>query len=341
VFRLFGFFCYYSFFFVFFVSLWFVLETSMRQLTTLTSAESARTLADYLLTLRIDTKLEQQPEGWAVWVRDEDHMSRARQELEEFTRNPADPRYQDAAQTAKSLRQRKRQEDDAYFRRQERFSRRMSGPIASQRWTVSLIVACILVSLLSKGGHDRQWVNALSISLYRITEEGTIDSPGLRLIQAGEVWRLVTPIFMHFGIWHLLFNMLMFYDLGSAIERRRGPFRYLALVLALAIISNLVQYFFGHPVLNGSEILWVRQPYFGGMSGVVYGLFGYLWMKARFQPEMGFFIQPRTVIYLVAWFFLCMTGIFGPIANGAHAGGLVAGMLIGVAPVLWRSLRSD
>jgi GlpG protein len=196
------------------------------------------------------------------------------------------------------------------------------------------------VSLLSSGGHDRLWVQALSITQYRFTEEG-IASQGMRLIEQGQVWRLITPIFLHFGIVHLLFDMFMLHDLGGLIERRRGPLRYLALVLVLAVISNLVQYYYGHPAMVGSEIKWERSPNFGGMSGVVYGLFGYIWMKARFQPEMGLFINPSSVIYLMAWFFLCMSGIVGDIANGAHTGGLVAGMILGYAPVLWRSFRSD
>src|SRR5262249_48437129 len=147
-------------------------------------------------------------------------------------------------------------------------------------------------------------------------------------------------IFLHFGIWHLLFNMFMLYDLGGVIEQRRGPLRYLLLVLVLAVLSNLVQYYFGHPVREGSELKWLHLPMFGGMSGVVYGLFGYIWMKARFQPEAGLHIHPNTVVYLVAWFFLCMTGWVGPIANGAHAGGLIAGMLIGYLPTLWSSSGS-
>jgi GlpG protein len=311
----------------------------MRQLTTLPNADTARTLADYLLTLKIDTQLEQQSDGWAIWVRDEDHLPRARQELEQFTRDPSDPRYQAVAQEAKSLRQRKRQEDAAYFRRQERFNRRMSGPVTSQRCTIGLIIACIIVSLVSSGGHDPKVVSALSISPYRFVGENAIAWPELKPIMQGEVWRLVTPIFLHFGILHLLFNMSMLYDLGGIIEQRRGSLRYLLLVLVLAVVSNLVQYYFGHPVAEGSALKWVHLPTFGGMSGVIYGLFGYIWMKARFQPESGFYIQSQAVIFLIGWFFLCMTGWVGPIANGAHVGGLLAGMLIGYIPTLWRTGR--
>ena len=308
----------------------------MRQLATLPSADKARNLADYLLTLKIDTRVEQQPDGWAVWVCDEDHMPRARQELEEFTRDPSDSRYQAVAQAANRLRQRKKQEDAAYFRRQERFNRRMSGSIASQPWTIALIGVCVVVALFSKGGNDLNWLLALTISKPVFTQQEIV-FPGMSLILHGEVWRLVTPIFLHFGIWHLVFDMYWLYALGGAIERRRGPIRYPLLVLALAVISNLVQYYFGHPALDGSEIKWLHNPFFGGMSGVDYGLFGYIWMKARFQPELGLRIDPSTVMLMMLWLILCMTPLIhvligSGVANGAHVGGLLAGMLIGYIP---------
>jgi GlpG protein len=317
----------------------------MRQLATLPNADTARILADYLLTLHISTKVEQQPEGWAIWVHDEDRLPQARQELDEFNRAPHDPRYTDAARTAEALRREKRDLENSYHRRQDRFNRRMSGPLASVKITVGLIAISVLVSLLSAGGHDRKIVQALSIARYTFSDPWMF-SPGLRPISQGEVWRLVTPIFLHIGIWHLFFDMYMLYLLGGLVERGRGPVRYLLLVLVLAVVSNLVQYFLGHPSWDGSALRLYRHPNFGGMSGVVYGLLGYIWMKARFHPQLGLHIQPNTVIFLMVWLVLCMTPavefIFGSsTANGAHLGGLIAGMLIGYVPTLWHSFPSD
>jgi len=85
-------------------------------------------------------------------------------------------------------------------------------------------------------------------------------------------------------------------------------------------------------------LIFHKIPLFGGMSGVLYGLFGYAWMKSRFEPGLGLWVDQGTVVILIAWFFLCMTGLVGPIANAAHAGGLVSGLVIGVAPTLWRRL---
>lgn len=329
----------------------------MRQLATLPSADDARALADYLLTLKIDTQLEKQPDGWVIWIRDEDHVPRALQELEEFQRNPSDPRYKGAGSTAAQLRKKKQQEDKAYHRRQERFYSRMGRAGAAGGVTFTLIVISAIVTLLKDGfSFGPSFAQALFIAPYQYELvsfdpsaglEGIrvkLISPGLEPILHGEIWRLVTPIFLHFGIWHLAFNMWMLYVLGGAIERRRGRARYLLLVLVVAILSNLAQYFLGD-IGSGLPLASLpRSPNFGGMSGVVYGLFGYVWMKTRFQPELGLYIDRTNILILMAWFFLCMTPAIrtvtgSGVANVAHAAGLLAGMLIGYVPIAWRMGR--
>lgn len=115
---------------------------------------------------------------------------------------------------------------------------------------------------------------------------------------------------------HLLFNMLMFRELGGLIERRYGSLRYASLVLVLAVASGLTQYA-------------VVSPYFLGMSGVLFGLFGYAWVQGRLNPiGFGFVLSSQTVLILMGWFILCFTGLMGPIANWAHTGGLVFGAAI-------------
>src|SRR4051794_17571051 len=69
----------------------------MRQIGTLSDEGQAVVLAEYLLALRIETRLEHQPNGWAVWVCDEARVAQGRQELDAFLRTPYDPRYAAAA----------------------------------------------------------------------------------------------------------------------------------------------------------------------------------------------------------------------------------------------------
>ena len=65
------------------------------------------------------------------------------------------------------------------------------------------------------------------------------------------------------------------------------------------------------------------------MSGVVYGLLGYIWMRAKFDPFSGLFLHKNTVIMMLVWLVLCFTGLLGPIANLAHLFGLLIGMAAG------------
>lgn len=141
-----------------------------------------------------------------------------------------------------------------------------------------------------------------------------------------EPWRLVTPIFLHFSVIHILFNMMTLWQFGPPIESSRGSWRFALLVLAIAIPSNVAQY------------LW-SGPAFGGMSGVLYGLFGYLWMKSRYEWSTEFYVSRNMVIWMIGWSVMCVCGILGPIGNACHFAGLIVGMIIGRWPSYWRCVR--
>ena len=128
-------------------------------------------------------------------------------------------------------------------------------------------------------------------------------------------------MFIHFGIAHLLFNMLWLLDLGTMIERRQGTLILSTLVLVLAALSNLGQY------------LWVG-PDFGGMSGVVYGLLGYIWLRGKFDPGSGLFLNSSTVTMAVAWYVLCLVGVIPHVANAAHSVGFGVGIVWGYVSAL-------
>lgn len=137
-----------------------------------------------------------------------------------------------------------------------------------------------------------------------------------------QYWRLITPIFLHFGLVHLVFNSLWLSMLGSRIEQLNGSLHLILLVVCSGVVSNMAQY------------VWSGSVYFGGMSGVVYALLGYIWIKHKLMPHPALQLPPGIIGFMLGWLVVCMTGILDVllgvgIANAAHLGGLVIGMLLG------------
>lgn len=187
--------------------------------------------------------------------------------------------------------------------------------------TVALIIVSVVFSAASNLGSSLDVLRPFFIA-----------SPGtswLASLRAGEVWRLLTPIFIHFGILHLAFNMLWLWDLGGLLERRRGPWFLAGFVAVVGIAANLAQY-----LITGS-------PFFGGMSGVVYGLLGYIWMQGKYNPRCGYILHNQIVVMMLVWYVLCWTGLLGPIANWAHTAGLLVGVIWGYSERSRRSFASS
>jgi GlpG protein len=290
----------------------------MRQIGHVAGEGAARAFGDYLYAQGIENQIEADRDGtWAVWIHSEEELERAKGMLADFREHPADPKFQDAAPAARRLREQKEKESAAREKRlkDRRYLFRPLTGYGAGPLTLFLIAASVVVYLFSLENRDLLLRLFISESdpgvagLQRLTD-------GLLEIRHGEVWRLITPIFIHFGLMHIFFNMLWLLDLGSMIEARQKTWVLAVLVLVIAAVSNLAQY-----VVGG--------PGFGGMSGVVYGLLGYVWIRGKFDPGSGLFVHPTNVTLMIIWFFICFTGQMGDIANMAHAAGLVMGMAWG------------
>ncbi len=189
----------------------------------------------------------------------------------------------------------------------------------------AIVVALLMVWVTSMGR------NELSAALMMIdprdfdwsTLAGRIDALSSTLA-SGQVWRLLTPDFLHFSWTHIIFNSVMLWFLGSQIEWFDGRGRLLTLFLVTSIFSNGLQYL-------------VSGPLFGGLSGVVYGILGYCWLSQRKLPRFQF--PSALVTFAVAWMVIGFTPFtemlgLGRMANEAHLGGFVSGVALAlVLPV--------
>jgi GlpG protein len=308
----------------------------MRQAGTIPHQQDAQRFVDYLKTLGINARAEAGASGSIVWIIDEDQIARGRQELTEFLAEPNAERYAKVAAAAAALRQEEAARAEQAKRNLIDMRRHWEAPAPRQiPLTLLLMLVSIAVSVFTNFGHseDPKLINVLKISA---TDDDRADpqSRGLEeVVEHGQVWRLLTPIFLHFGFFHLVGNMYWLYVLGGLIESRGGTLRFALLVLVAAVVSNLAQYFndellgviYKGPIAGGG-------PNFGGFSGVGFATFGYVWVKSKYDPGSGMFMASGTAIIFLIWLFLCMTGAVGAVANTAHAVGLLVGLLLGLIP---------
>jgi GlpG protein len=292
----------------------------MRLIGHLESESSARTFSDYLYVQGIENQLEfMKGEGWGVWVNEEERIKSASKLLAGFRENPADPKYQAQAGSAEELRAERAKSEEAW-RKRLRNRRHLFRPLTGYGFgplTFVLIVMSVIVFLRSSFGNNVEGIQSLYITQWLVGDNLLTPDLSLPEIRHGEIWRLFTPMFIHFGPLHILFNMLWLRDLGSMIEGRQTSWHLAILALVIAAGSNLAQFYVS------------RSAVFGGMSGVVYGLLGYVWIRGKLDPGSGLFLHRSTVVMMMIWLVLCFTGLLGPIANYAHLAGLLMGMAWG------------
>lgn len=182
--------------------------------------------------------------------------------------------------------------------------------------TMAVLLVTAVVAAITRLGSD-----PTTVVLFTLVPLGA-DGYLLEQPDMSQWWRLITPIFLHFGVLHLAFNALWYWELGRRIEMRSGSLWLLGLTLLFALVSNVSQWLIGGSVL------------FGGLSGVLYGVLGYCWLYQWIAPNVHFDLPKGVVILMLVWLVLCLTGLvtllgFGAIANTAHVSGLLIGCVTG------------
>jgi len=292
----------------------------MRNIGTLPTDQEATRFSGALYLRGIENDVESEDDGtFSIWVHDDTQLNEARAFLERFRANPTAEDFAKAPAAAEKVR--------AQAERTERA--RGANVITRERmeyernfqdfaWLpILMIVVCVSVAIQSDTIlHEAPprgkatWIDWLQIA--KLPWQFAF----LPEVQRGEVWRLVTPIFVHYGALHLIFNMMWLRDLGTFTQNRFGALYFGVLVLVIAVVSNFAQY------------AW-SGPFFGGMSGVNYGLLGFLWIRGKVDRFVTWRINPMVVQLMLVWFFLCFTPLIPNVANSAHFAGLAVGMAWG------------
>ncbi len=302
----------------------------MRFLGQITGRAKAETFVAYLLTKGVSTHIDgvqHDPDQWEVWVRDEDCLDEARRELVEFQQHPDEGKYKASiAEAAKIL----KDKQAAALRAQKNIQRMGNSPGRLIRGgipplTTTLLVICIAASLAANFMEPSP-SNKLGIAVagqlsFVSAREFVSSNDAGASLKRGEFWRAITPIFLHGSPIHLALNMMFLVSIGRIVERLEGPLRFALIVLLSAVIPNLWQGL-SPPELYGG-------PAFVGISGVLYGLFGFLWIKSTLRPELGFRVPGTLIIMLLAILFLGFSGVFKGVANLCHLGGLLVGSSLG------------
>lgn len=145
---------------------------------------------------------------------------------------------------------------------------------------------------------------------------------------------LLTAMFMHGGLMHLMGNMLYLYIFGDNIENRMGHGRYLGFYLTCGLLASLAHVFTS--VAIGANLLIPSLGASGAISGV---LGGYLLLHPKRRVRVLMFrviMQVPAVVAIGVWFafqLISSVGMFsggdgGGVAYGAHIGGFIAGVLL-------------
>jgi GlpG protein len=301
----------------------------MRCVGEIKGRKPAEAFVAYLLTKDISTHVDASdgsPDLWEVWVRDEDRLAEAIELLNDFQKHPSDPRYQSALREAgKILAEKSKQREKV--QKNVRRVKYKGSPLTDRRippLTLTLIILCCAVTLLTNFGNPGP-SNELGQSMVQqlgfVLPSDYVSSNGDPAVnlKKGQVWRAITPIFLHLHPLHLVFNMFGLVIFGRITERWLGTPQYAILILAAAVLPNLLQ---------GLSPDWMRgNPLFGGISGVVYGLFGYVWTRTNLNPNLGIVIPLPVVVILIAPLLIGFSGLVEGwrMADLAHLGGLIVG----------------
>jgi GlpG protein len=259
--------------------------------------DNALIFSDYLNSIGIQTRAKEKFSGnYGIFVRNEDDALRVKRELVKYYDSPYSKVFTKSSwERGKTFSDSKQIKDLWYL------------PFSFEITSITSVVEIICVFIYILSLFNEEWcIEYLALSR---------DEQFFNILN---YYKLLTPIFVHFGFMHIAFNLVMFEAMARPIERFFGKSKLFSLVVSIGLLSNVLQYCF----IDGNTV-------FGGLSGVVYGVIAYcaLVSKSENVPD-GFFI-PKGLL-AVSIIFIGLGFIFSGIANLCHLGGLVVGLVWGL-----------
>lgn len=263
------------------------------------SLRAAQALSDYLIQLKIANTIEQDSFYYQLIINDATQQHEAQTELALFLENPNQQKYFSASWESGNT-------NTPHSEITYENSHLIANFIRHAGWlTHSIFIFCLVVYVLANLGLSQLVFSTLSFFFHQPFDWQ-------------ESWRFITPAFLHFSILHIVFNLLWWWQLAGVIEKQQGRQRLLLIFLFTAVTSNLAQYF-------------LVGPYFGGLSGVVYGLVGYCWLFGKLNKGTAVHLENNYFYFLLGWLVLGFIDLLPVnIANYAHLIGLLSGLLTAV-----------
>jgi GlpG protein len=203
-----------------------------------------------------------------------------------------------------------------------------TGRIEVGNLTLALILASVAATLLTDFSHDEAVFQHLTITRFHTgNAAGIVWKSGLPEICHGEVWRLVTPGFVHVSLSHLIVNMLWLMILGTLVEVNQGTLKLLGWFLLFLVGSGLCQYL-------------IRGPSFAGSSGVTFGLLAFIWVRNAFDAEAGLKLDKLVLALGLCYAVVTGAGLTTRLGQAAHIGGFLIGMGAGAVSGLLARCRA-
>ncbi len=277
---------------------------ALQPLVQLKDHNIALLFSNYLHSLGISTQLKSsQEEGYVIYC-PENKISQAKIEFDAFILKPYDDKYQQAAWDRGETVTLNTDDFSLLSTFKESFLAH-AGIV-----TLLVFMVCWLVFLGSELGWAQNIFNMLQFYPH-LSIDALLADP----------IRLIGPAFFHFSWLHIVFNTMWWWQLGGSIEKALGKSTLINILLLSAIVSNVGQY-----LVSGSN--------FGGLSGVVYALVGFVWWFGYLAPERGLSLSKPLVGFLLFWLVLGFVDLLPVnVANTAHLLGLISGCLLAVFTV--------